>query len=254
MTSATTPAITLPTATAPLNLDQLHLASGSHDSRGDGMCLLEAVAWYAGNDHTDMPRCVSPVLRDFGMRLNDVLGDERRQQLKPLIPVLIGTAGDGHDRARPYLALDWLIRTYTPAWLDLAGLVDEARHLRGLRHITDEPAARQAGGAVRHAKESAVAAQAAAWSTAWTGAWAAAEKAIWEAALAAARAGAAGAAAGAAGAAGAAARAAAGAAAQTAARHSIRAAAWDLLSPTVDTLQISAIQLYRTMIRPADIT
>ena len=76
---------------------------------------------------------MSPVLRAYGISLNDQWDDEKRQELKRFIPVLPGTAGDGQDEARSYLALDWLIRTHTPAWLDLAGLTAEAQELRDLR-------------------------------------------------------------------------------------------------------------------------
>ena len=58
---------------------------------------------------------------------------------------MVGTAGDGKDQARSYLALDWLIRTYTPAWLELAGLTAEAQELRDLRRIVDMVAAEAAG-------------------------------------------------------------------------------------------------------------
>ncbi|MGH9252728.1 MAG: hypothetical protein ACRD0W_24910, partial [Acidimicrobiales bacterium] len=115
-----------------LDLDTLHLDEGAHGTREQGVCLMEAVAWYAGRDHSDAPQCVSPVLRGFGIHLNDVLPDERRQTLRLLIPALVGTAGDGLDKARSYMALDWLIRIWTPAWLDLAGLFDDAAALRGL--------------------------------------------------------------------------------------------------------------------------
>jgi hypothetical protein len=145
-----------------LNLDTLVLDQGAHDSRDDGVCLLEAVAWWVDQDHSDSPPCVSPVLRTFGTKLNDVLPDGRRQQLKPLIPLLPGTAGDGLDETRSYMALDWLIRTWTPAWLDLAGLAAEATALRDLRRIVDLVAAQQAGPVVRNAQEAGAAAWAAA--------------------------------------------------------------------------------------------
>ena len=141
-----------------LDLDALVLTKGAHDTRKQGMCLLEAVAWYAGRDHSDAPPCVSPVLRSFGTRLNDVLDDERRQTLRPLIPRLVGTTGDGLDEARSYMALDWLIRTYTPAWLDLAGLTAEAAAVRNLPRIVNLVAARQAGPVVRDARTKAAAA------------------------------------------------------------------------------------------------
>jgi len=128
-----------------IDLDHLTLAKGAHDDREQGVCLLEAVAWFAGQDHTDHPPCVSPILAAFGRSLNDVLPDAKRQELVPLIPLLPGTAGDGHDETRGYLALDWLVRTYLPAWLDLPGLGAEAAVLRGLPQITGLAAARSAG-------------------------------------------------------------------------------------------------------------
>ena len=105
-----------------INIDNIQLAAGAHHTRDDGLCLLEAVAWVAGEAHSDHPTCTSTVLAAFGRELNDQLPDGLRQQLVPLVPRLIGTRGDGLDETRGYLALDWLIRTYTPAWLDLAGL------------------------------------------------------------------------------------------------------------------------------------
>lgn len=134
------------------DLANIVLTSGSHPTSDDGLCLMEAVAYVGGMPHSDHPPCVSPVLAGFGRRLNDVLPDDVRQDLVPLIPHLMGTAGDGQDVARAYLAMDWLVRVYTPAWLDAAGLVDEAETLRALDAITDEVAARGALPAVRSAR------------------------------------------------------------------------------------------------------
>lgn len=153
-----------------LDLTHLTLAKGGHHAREDGTCLLEAVAWFAGEPHSDAPACVSPVLRTFGINLNDVLPDGKRQQLVPFVPRMVGTAGDGLDEARAYLALDWLIRTYAPAWLDLAGLAAEAQALRDLRRIVDLVSAQAAGPVVRAGRDKA----AAAWDAAWAAAWAAA--------------------------------------------------------------------------------
>jgi hypothetical protein len=102
-----------------LDLGKLRLAKSSHQpadlsveeiaANGHAACLLEAVAYVAGEEWTDEPQCVSPVLGVFGRSLNDILPDDRRQELVPLIPKLIGTR-DEQDEARSYLALDWLIR------------------------------------------------------------------------------------------------------------------------------------------------
>jgi hypothetical protein len=166
---------------------------------------MEVVAWLAGEGITDAPECASRVLRDFTINLNDQWDTETRQRLRPYLPRMVGTSGDGLDETRSYMALDWLIRTYTPTWLDLAGLTAEATALRDLRRIVDLVAAQSAGPVVREVRTKATAA-------------------------------------------GAAARAAAGAAAWAAAWAAARAAAGDVLRPTVETLQASALDLLDRMI------
>ena len=197
--------------------DQIVLAKGSHDGNCDNPeCLFEWYSWLDRHVHTDeCPPDVSKVLHTFGMRLNDALPDDRRQELKRFLPLpgerspLAGTRDDGQDETRGFMALDWLIRTYTPAWLDLAGLTAEAAALRDLRRIVDLVAAQTAGPVVRQARERAAAARDAAWDAAWDAAGAAAGDAAWDAARA-------------------------------------------RLQPTVDLLQASAIDLYDRMIRPAE--
>lgn len=120
-----------------VNLDGLVLEHGAHKHRRDGVCLMEAVAWFAGRPHSDAPQCVSPALRLFGVRLNDALPHDRRQQLIPLIPALIGTAGDGHDDTRGWMCLDWLVRVSLPTWLrSTPELTGHADRLSALPVIT----------------------------------------------------------------------------------------------------------------------
>lgn len=140
-----------------LDLATLHLSRGKHNNPDNGMCLLEAVSYVAGEPFTDQPKCVSSTLGYFGRSLNDALGDDRRQELIPLIPRLIGTAGDGLDEVRSYMELDWLIRTYLLTWLDLADMSTEATALRNLRRIVDAASARDAKRVVHIAREKVVA-------------------------------------------------------------------------------------------------
>src|SRR5690606_20754126 len=92
-------------------LDSITLLSGAHDPNGDKQfCAMEAAAWIAGEPHSDHPECVSPVLGAFLRSWNDALDDKGRQALKPHIPRVIGTAGDGHDEERAWMAADWLVR------------------------------------------------------------------------------------------------------------------------------------------------
>ncbi len=44
-------------------LGLINLEPGHHDGRGDGLCLMELVAWLAGEEHDANPSCTSPALR-----------------------------------------------------------------------------------------------------------------------------------------------------------------------------------------------
>ena len=248
-----------------LNLDTLTLYAGGHDP-GEQMCVMEAVAFVAGEPWSDHPECASKVIGAFMRRWNDTLPDEQRQMLKPYIPRLVGTAAsDEVELRRSWMACDWLVRTFTPAWLKRAGLAGSAAALEQLPELTTTELLEQALPIIRAAREDAAAAWAAAWDAARDAArdaaWAAARAAAWDAAGDAARA-AAGAAAWAAArdttqdaagdAAGDAARAAAGAAAWDAAWAAAGDAAWAAaraaLAPTVVEMQQSALRLLDRMI------
>ena len=194
-------------------------------------CLWELYNWRLGNPWgDDCPEGVSPVLHVMGLQLNDCLPDDRRQELAVYLPngtsPLAGTADEAKDHQRSLMALDWLTRTYLPAWLTLVpALAGHAAAVAGLAPVTDDSAA-AAAPAVRAAGDAA-----------GDAAWAAAGAAAWDAAGDAARD---------------AAGAAAGAAARAAAGDAARAAAWAaaraVLQPTVDRLQTSALALYVAMV------
>ena len=138
--------------------DLLELSPGSHRRREYGMCATEAVAWLAGEPHSDRPGCLSPVLASFLRALNDGLGPAERQKLAPHLPGCIGTADDGQDDLRRALATNWLIRVATPIWLDAAGLGDDAASLRALPEAgVEDPAATTA--ALSSARTRAIAAR-----------------------------------------------------------------------------------------------
>jgi hypothetical protein len=188
----------------------------------------------------------------MGIGLNDCLPDDRRQTLRPLLARCIGTAGDGMTERRRYMALDWLIRTYTPAWLSAAGLHAACRPPAGVskRSSTRRPYVRPslrlslslnaawdaAGAAARGA-----AAWAAAGAAAGAAAWAAAGDAAWDAAGDAA---------------GAAAR---GRSAGRSGGRSAGRSVGTALAPTVAMLQDSAVALFERMLptvtipMPADV-
>ena len=119
------------------SLGGLHLDNGSHRDPEQGHCLMEAVSMFAKEPFTDEPTCVSPYLRRFGIGLNDRANDQRRQDLQRFIPLVVGTAGDGLDEQRRWLAADHITKVLTPKWLDRANLPELAAKLRNLTPITD---------------------------------------------------------------------------------------------------------------------
>ena len=152
------------------------LLRGNHKYPAQGLCLTEAVAWMAGEPHSDQPECCSPVLAAFGRAWNDGMrNNEERAQLLPFVPRLIGTAGDaGAETRRADMALQWMINVQAPAWLELAGLSDHAETLRSMVRI-DQSQLAAAGDAARDAARAAT----------WDAAWAAARAAAGDAARAA---------------------------------------------------------------------
>ena len=189
------------------------LAKGAHDNPADGVCLLEAVAWVSGEKHSDHPTCASPILGTFGRSLNDVLPDDKRQRLVALVPSIVGTAGDGLDQQRGLMAADWIVHTYVPSWLRVAGLTADAAALEAAPEVTSWDELVAVTPLLVKSKKSAAAARAAARAAAWDAAWAAAGDAAWDAA---------------------------------------GDAAGDALQPSVDALQDSAIELYTRMCQIGD--
>ena len=166
------------------------LDRGSHTPpRGKepaGACVMEAVAWVSGAKWSDHPECVCPVIGAFMRNWNDNLpDDERTALLLPLIPKLVDTRGSAAlaDR-RATMAVDWLIRVQTPAWLRLAKLTDQAALLEGLPEVTCVAGFAPIKPVLDAVRKDASAAR----DAAWDAARAAARAAAWDAARAAARA------------------------------------------------------------------
>jgi len=242
------------TALARNKIDKLTLKSGAHDRRAmDAICVMEAVAWVAGEPHSDHPECVCPVLSALARGWNDTLpsDEERNRLLRPLIPKLIGTrATPAIEQRRAWMLVDWQIRSYAPAFLDLVpGLAGDAAALRSLPEIVDATTLDAAMPALRVAQQKGAAAWAAAWAAARAAAWTAARDAAWDAARDAAGTAAWDAVwAAARDAARDAAWDAVWAAARDAARDAAGTAAWDALAPTVAKLQASMLDLIDRMI------
>ena len=132
---------------------------------------MEWVSYLAGEPHSNEPDRVSPVLRAFCRTLNDAMEDEPRQRLLPYLERTIGTADDGLDETRSWMALDWLIRVYAPTWLDAAGLPHSATRLTTLSPVIGMPDLKIAIVALGRTRRESRAAWAAALGAAGAVAW-----------------------------------------------------------------------------------
>jgi len=150
-----------------ISIDELVLTTGKHKTRKHGLCVMEAVAWVAGENHTDMPKCVSPAITRYMQVMNDCGETEVHERLKPYIYKVIGTKGDDLlEQARGFIAADFAVRVFAANALDAANQKGWAVKLRNLAQITSrktaEDAAHAAARTAAHATYAARTANAAA--------------------------------------------------------------------------------------------
>ena len=70
------------------------LSRGKHRSPRRGACFMEFASFLAGERWSDHPCCTHPLLAQLARQVNDLIDDEDRQQLVPLIPLVVGRLGD----------------------------------------------------------------------------------------------------------------------------------------------------------------
>ena len=124
------------------------LTSGEHATPEEGMCLMEAVAFLAGEAHSDRPECACPVITAYGWNLDLWMGKGeqgdalRAQYLAPLVSKLVGTRSTSEvSLKRAFFFVDRAVRLFAPMALESAGLMDEAARLRRLDEIVDKKTA-----------------------------------------------------------------------------------------------------------------
>lgn len=88
----------------PGNLRVFELSKGGHGSPQEGVCAMEAVAWLAGEAHTDQPKCTCRIVREMAVLLNDAASDEQRRRLVAYLPRIIGSRGTVQDKVNRGIA------------------------------------------------------------------------------------------------------------------------------------------------------
>jgi hypothetical protein len=190
---------TIETGCGDADVLALPLCTGSHGHAFDGeVCLVEKSNRIAfcipefrerfgaparfNDDHPSISR----VVRSMAIGLNDMRwesDDARTAALDRFSVAILGTkTTEADEQARAWMATDWLIRVYTPAWLRLAGLTTEAQALEGLARVVGSVTARAAQPTLNDARTKSAAAWEAAREAARDAARDAARAAAWAAA------------------------------------------------------------------------
>jgi hypothetical protein len=115
-------------------LDLIYLGKGRHKSAANGMGTMEAVAWLAGERHSDRPDCTCPVIAAYVRRISDLASDEQRQQLRTFLPRLIGSRSKKHLLPRT----EYLVRRAVIVFLPL--IYDELQQFEIAAELRATPA------------------------------------------------------------------------------------------------------------------
>jgi hypothetical protein len=136
----------------------IRLSAGRHRSPTAGACVMELASMLADEPFSDRSGTVSPVIGALLRTYNDGVGDARRQDLIPIAPLIVGTAGPralegeratrclrfarelGGAIPRGRAALGMATPEAAGTWAALAALrsgVDDARHARVLAFVRE---------------------------------------------------------------------------------------------------------------------
>jgi hypothetical protein len=86
----------------------VRLASGSHSSPSEGVCVVELASVIAEEEFSDRPGCVCPVIGAFLRGWNDRAPHTERQRLGPYAARIVGSRGSPWvTRERRDICLQW---------------------------------------------------------------------------------------------------------------------------------------------------
>jgi hypothetical protein len=122
------------------------LADRWQSRRQEGLNVMEAAAWLACEPRSSRPSAVHPVVAEIALAVGDLVDDDERQALWPLVIASLGTARPAR------LLLGWRLRRLAarvlvvdpgPAtWqrvLDAHAMLTSGRHSRPRRTFSEKP-------------------------------------------------------------------------------------------------------------------
>jgi hypothetical protein len=140
---------------APANYQTVRLRAGKHSSPEDGACVMELASMLAREPFSDYPRSVCPVVAGFLRTYNDLIDDERRQDLYDYAARAVGTrASRPVERIRTEMCVRFARQRRSwiaTVWYLLPGFTvevaaiqaaraaarDKGSHLRALRFVDE---------------------------------------------------------------------------------------------------------------------
>lgn len=91
----------------------VRLSAGKHSSPQEGACVMELSSMLAGEQFTDHPGCVCPVIGSFLRAYNDSVDDDHRQDLYAYASRVVGSRGSTRvQRARADRLAQWSSETF----------------------------------------------------------------------------------------------------------------------------------------------
>jgi hypothetical protein len=104
-----------------ISLETLNLTAGVHLSPEEGLNVIEAAAYFAGEPHSNSPASVCPVLTKYLLSINDSMNDNERSRLKAYVLPLNGSKNDSYLKRLELLVM-CNIKEVTPLMLRATGI------------------------------------------------------------------------------------------------------------------------------------
>jgi hypothetical protein len=93
----------------------VRLRRGKHRSPRHGACVVELASMLAGEDFSDRPREVCPVIASFMRTVNDSVPEAQLGMLRPYAPAIVGTRGGRRERReRARRCARWAVELGSP--------------------------------------------------------------------------------------------------------------------------------------------
>jgi hypothetical protein len=101
----------------PVSHQTIKLSRGTHTRPENGACVMELASMLAGERFTDHPGSVCPVIGGFLREYNDLVDDDRRQDLYEYAALVVGSrASAAVMRARADRLTAWALRRRKGHW------------------------------------------------------------------------------------------------------------------------------------------